>query len=122
MDKLSVAPLPLRTREAAPTKEARFAVLTTGCDKGAAPSCLTDEVRGKKLLRLGKDKASFFWESSKAPVVGRSGGPLVDSKGRVLGICSGNQEGHGYFTHLDEIHAALRREGSTWVVEGKDKD
>lgn len=119
--KLAVAPLILAPRGSAP-KEARFSALTTGCDGGAAPTCLAEEVRGKKLLRPAKDKTFFAWEVAGSPAAGRSGGPLVDPKGRLLGICTGTQDGRGYYTHLDEIHAALKREGLAWIGEEAEKE
>ena len=45
----------------------------------------------------------------------RSGGPLVVG-GRVIGICAANSGGHGFYTHTDEIHAALTRDGFGWLV------
>ena len=61
--------------------------------------------------RPGDTRASKFFRIQARPADGQSGGPLVDAKGRLLGICSGAQGDHGYYCHLEEIHAFLRAEG-----------
>jgi S1-C subfamily serine protease len=94
----------------------RFAALTVGCSDGEPPTLLTDEVLRRRLVRRAVDAERLFWETQGVPVGGRSGGPLVDRAGRVIGICSGTQDGRGYYTHADEIHAALKRAGWGWLV------
>ena len=91
-------------------------VLSIGCDDTRAPFCITDTIRAKKLVRRPLGKIAFFWETDTPPNPGRSGGALIDASGRVIGICSATQDGHGYFTHLDEILAGLKRNGFGWLA------
>jgi len=58
---------------------------------------------GAPEVNKGGAKAKF-WECAAEPEEGRSGGPLVDDSGRLLGICSGSHEKKGYYTHLEAIH------------------
>jgi hypothetical protein len=60
----------------------------------------------------------FHWQTETPPDNGRSGGGLFDRDGRLAGVCVANQEGRGYYLHLDEIHAALKRQGLTDLVGG----
>ncbi len=92
-------------------------VLSIGCDDTRAPFGIIDTIRAKKLVRRPLGKVAFFWETDTPPNPGRSGGALIDATGRVIGICSASQDGHGYFTHLDEIQAGLKRNGFGWLVE-----
>ena len=48
----------------------------------------------------------------------RAQGSLIERDGKVIGICSATQAGRGYYIHLDEIQAALKRsgEGISWLV------
>lgn len=97
-----------------------FAVLAVGCGADAKPACVIDNVRGRKLVsRDGHD--AFFWELTHRPEKGRSGGPLVDQQGRLIGICSGAYQERGYYTHTEEIHGFLRRNALKWLYEERDK-
>jgi hypothetical protein len=42
---------------------------------------------------------------------------LVDSAGRVIGICSASQDGKGYYVHIEEILAALKKHESSSILE-----
>jgi S1-C subfamily serine protease len=94
-------------------------VLSVGCDGGRPPLCRVETVRGKRLVR-GEDGhvRGFFWELDREPEPGRSGGPLIDRDGRVIGLCAAARGGRGYYAHLDEIQAAVKREGYGWLWEG----
>jgi hypothetical protein len=46
---------------------------------------------------------------------GRSGGPLVDKRGLLIGVCSGVSKDKAYFCHIDEINAFLERNGFDWL-------
>lgn len=90
--------------------------LAIGCPDGAAPQVRLEKVVGKRFVRRDEGLA-FFWETAGAPRGGMSGGPLFDTSGRLLGICTAVQAGQGYYTHLDEILATLKRNGFGWIAE-----
>src|SRR5262245_57450487 len=94
----------------------RFTALTAGCTGRRAPSCLSDTVLGKRQVRRPGAAAAWFWEAAAPQAVGRSGGPLLDGRGRLLGVGSGRSDGKGYYTHLDEVQRFLKRHG----LEGAD--
>jgi hypothetical protein len=92
--------------------DAAFEGLTVGCADGGAPTCLVEKVLGKKLVRReAEDKKARFWELAGKQQEGRSGGPLVDPKGRLLGVCSGTNGDKSYYCHADEVRAFLQRSG-----------
>lgn len=95
----------------------RVRALTVGCDKDF-PTCYGDDVQGRKVIRkkLG-DQVVWFWEANTSPAIGRSGGPLLDADGRLLGVCSAGYLGNGYYCHTDEIHKFLQRNAYQWLVE-----
>ncbi len=95
-----------------------FGVLAVGCMDGHEPRCVFGEVRGKK--RIGhKTGAEFgyFWELGNAVRKGTSGGPLVDKRGFVVGICSGTNDGKTYFVHPAEIHRFLKQNVFDWLFD-----
>jgi hypothetical protein len=97
--------------------EKGFSVLTVGCSDGKAPTCQVDAVIGKRLVRReGAGKPATFWEVGREEREGRSGGPLLDKRGYLLGVCSGTNKGKSYFCHTDEIRAFLEESGFAWLV------
>jgi S1-C subfamily serine protease len=88
-----------------------------GCPEGVAPEVRTETIVAKKLATRQKDKVAFFWESGSAPIGGMSGGPLVDLDGRLIGLCAAAQGAKGYYTHIDEILAALKKAGFGWLID-----
>lgn len=92
-----------------------FKGLTVGCIEGK-PTCQIDEVAGKRLIRRAEEDGSAqFWEVVKEQHGGRSGGPLVDKRGLLLGICSGVNKDKSYYSHTEEISAFLERNGFDWL-------
>ena len=94
--------------------------LALGCPDGESPVVRVESLTARTLVRRAEGNG-FFWESKTAPHGGTSGGPLVDPQGRLLGICAAAQGGQGYFTHLDEILAGLKRHGYGWLIDGTRK-
>ena len=94
-----------------------FDAVSFGCPALVPPLARLERVMGKTLVLRLDDGDAFFWKSASPSVSGMSGGPLVDSEGRLIGICSATQDGIGYFTHLDEILAGLRRRGYGWLLD-----
>jgi hypothetical protein len=78
-----------------------FDALSAGYSGSGSPGVREERVLGKKLLRRRDGSNVFAWECRDRPEPGRSGGPLVDSEGRLIGICRGAQDGKGYYCHLD---------------------
>lgn len=111
------ARLPICPAKLVPT-EKEFPVLTVGCDDGLAPTCRLDAVRDKKRIRKpGENGAALVWEAAAEPAKGRSGGPLIDRRGQVIGLCSGRSDGKGYYCHLDEICRFFKQNGFSWLLE-----
>jgi hypothetical protein len=97
------------------------AAWSIGCDDGKDPRVAAVALTGVRLVRdKGKPRA-LFWEARGEGVTGRSGGPLLDADGRLIGVCSGTQEGLSYYAHRNEILAALDRHRLTkpFVAAGK---
>jgi hypothetical protein len=99
-----------------------FPGLTVGCRKAEAPSCQADTVREKKVVRRGgEESTAVVWELAGAPQEGRSGGPLLDKRGYLLGVCSGGSDRKSYYCHVEVIHRFLKRNGLEWLYEEGDK-
>jgi Trypsin-like peptidase domain len=101
--------------------EKDFAGLTCGVQSGQPPTCWTDTVAGKKLIRKPNGESCHVWELGREPASGRSGGPLIDKRGNVIGIATGRSDGKGYYTHLDEIYRFLKQnDAARPILDGKD--
>jgi S1-C subfamily serine protease len=98
-----------------------FPGLSVGCNDGKAPTCRAETVKGRKTVKRPGEEALVSWEVSTAPVAGRSGGPLVDKRGKVLGIASGANDGLGYFVHPEEIERFLKKEVLEDLLEDEKK-
>jgi S1-C subfamily serine protease len=94
------------------TERNPFQALSVGCSRGAAPTGLIDKVLGnRKVQRKMEEGTAFFWEVDRKQVPGRSGGPLVDRRGYLIGICSGTNQEKSYFCDIKEIRAFLKPHG-----------
>ena len=102
-------------------KKYPFEGLSVGCSDGAAPTCEKESVLGKRLALRGESEMAFFWQAEKSQVRGRSGGPLLDEAGRLIGICAATALGKGYYVHSSEIQAALKTEGYDWLWKPESK-
>lgn len=106
-------PVPLAAAGAVPE-----GVISVGWEEGATPKARAEEVKGKvRLRRPGEATPVLCWEAARAPAAGRSGGPLVDQSGRLVGIASGHDGTGGYYVHIDEIHTFLRANALRWLAE-----
>lgn len=87
-------------------------VLSIGCSAGEVPSMLSETLKGEIVLRRPVASRSF-WLTSQPAIGGRSGGPLIDAAGYVIGICRGglaadaDNPAEGLYSSLEEIHALL---------------
>ncbi len=87
-----------------------------GARRREASTERTDVLEAKEFVyREGKEPA-FFWRTQLPSERGRSGGPLLDQQGRVIGIAVAVRGGCGYYSHHDEIVAALKRSDLGWLV------
>jgi S1-C subfamily serine protease len=93
--------------------------LTVGCDRGA-PTAAVDQVRAIKYV--ADPYRANFYETDHAQLPGRSGGPLVDGRGYLIGVCSGTRGGKGYYVSTSEIHNVLRRAGFDWLAAAPPSD
>ena len=106
--------LPLAAAGVKPEKD----LLSLGWAKGDAPTAIEETLLGKvRLKRPGETNAELCWEVERKPAAGRSGGPLMDSTGAVVGIASGHDGSSGYYVHVDEIRPFLRQSGLQWLTE-----
>jgi S1-C subfamily serine protease len=98
-----------------------FMGFAVGCDVGYEPIGWIEKIPQKKRAQLSTGTETiFFWEVDRKPIAGRSGGPLIDKRGYLLGVCSGANRDKSYFTHIDEIHRFLKMKGYRRFLEGKD--
>jgi S1-C subfamily serine protease len=91
---------------------------SVGVGKDPAATIRADEIRAKEYITRDQKKPAFFWRTVVPPEPGRSGGPLVDPRGQVIGIAVAKSGGSGYYSHHDEILAALKRDGFGWLIPG----
>jgi S1-C subfamily serine protease len=90
-------------------------VMTVGIIRDGGPDVKTDTVKRQKKVHKPDDTAALYWEADTPQGPGRSGGPMIDTRGYVIGIASGIQHGKGYYTSIDEIIPALREAGFGWL-------
>jgi len=89
-------------------REKSFAVLASACGENLAPTLRQLTVKDTvRAIKPNEDRTGKYFRTAEKSVKGQSGGPLVDAKGQLLGICSGANGDHGYFCHIEEIHAFL---------------
>jgi S1-C subfamily serine protease len=77
------------------------------------PVLVPTRIIEKRFVRNRANEIAGFWESDTPQEKGRSGGALLDARGRVLGVLAANElsQQHAYFTHLDEIQSWLKKNG-----------
>jgi S1-C subfamily serine protease len=97
-----------------------LAALAVGCAAGGAPSCTLEVIKDRRKVRRPEaESAVVCWEAERAPAKGRSGGPLIDRKGRLIGVASGVGDAKGYYAHAEEVHAFLKQNALEWLYEDK---
>lgn len=112
--------LPLCPARLLPKMQA-FAALSVGCGNASAPVCRLEKVKGARSIRRDqKMKPALFWETADEQTPGRSGGPLIDRQGRVIGVASGVNGGKGYYCHAREIHRWLKTSSFAFLVADKE--
>jgi hypothetical protein len=102
-------------------KEKEFDALSVGCAFGNAPSCAVEKIQGARQIRRDeKMRSALCWETAGEQAAGRSGGPLIDRRGRVIGVASGVNDGKGYYCHADEIQRWLKATDFAFLIEDKE--
>jgi S1-C subfamily serine protease len=89
---------------------------SAGAATGDAATPRGEAIGAKEFVKREGRGGAFFWRTVSPPEQGRSGGPLLDERGRVIGIAVAARGGAGYYAHHDEILAALKRDGQGWLV------
>lgn len=102
--------------EKAPNEKSAL-VLSCGCNGETAPSLLDGKATRKLVVLPGAKEAVSLWEVEEGQQHGRSGGPLVNRQGQVIGVCSGKGDGRGYFCTPDQIRTLLKGGGLSWLGE-----
>ncbi len=100
-------------------KKFPFDALSVGCSNAKPPTCRVEQIVAKKLVRRPGDAVAFFWELAVAPPQGRSGGPLLDGSGQVIGVCAAARDRRGYYTHLDELLVGLKQDDLAWLYDSR---
>jgi S1-C subfamily serine protease len=90
-----------------------------GLGKDSIPTARAEVIRARDFIARDGKQSAFFWQTDAPPQPGRSGGPLLDGQGRVIGIAVAKGGDRGYYAHHDEIVAALKRAGHGWLVPPK---
>ena len=98
-------------------KGARFPVLATGCTQGDEPTARICTVVASAVITRAHGGPARMWEVKPQPEPGRSGGPLIDRAGYVIGIASGRAGDRGYYSHLSEIRRLLKRGKAEWLYK-----
>jgi hypothetical protein len=115
----TVTTIPLGPPDSDP-KDNDFPALLTSCAEGT-PTLVEEVVRKKSVRKPNATEAKQMWEVDGTPPKGRSGGPLIDRHGHVLGLGSGAGGDKGYYTHIDDIRDCLRENGFRWLLDEKEK-
>lgn len=111
------AAMPLAPTDSLPSRRPFKAYSVKAVD-AVGPQVQTEAVLdGVQVRKKGSPASSWFWKVKTIPERGRSGGPLIDSEGRLIGICSGGDGAHGYYTHLSELQSLLRTNGLRFLVK-----
>jgi S1-C subfamily serine protease len=104
----------------APPHSEPQAVVSVGWVQGVDPTVLDETLRGKvRLRRPGAKDTVLCWEAARKQARGRSGGPLVDESGRLVGVASGHDGEFGYYVHADEVREFLKASGLKFVFEDR---
>jgi S1-C subfamily serine protease len=90
-------------------------VMTVGALLDGPPEIKLDTVEKTKVVTKPDKTEAIYWEANIPQQIGRSGGPMIDARGYVIGIASGTQQKKGYYTSLDEIHHALSQGDLGWL-------
>lgn len=79
-------------------------VVSVGCNHGENPTA-----RSSHITTINRFQGFPNVEAAGAPVEGRSGGPLYNAEGQVIGVCfaANTQDDEGLYASIASIHAKL---------------
>ncbi len=106
------APMPICPRDKL-VMRLPMTVMTLGAIPDGPPEIVFDQVKEKKLVKKPDHTEANYWEADTPQRIGRSGGPMIDTRGYVIGIASGTQHQKGYYICVDEILRGLDLENLT---------
>ena len=90
------------------SKEVPKVAYSVGCSEGRDPSVLPEGVTGQALIHAeGSERRCRMWITRSPQSVGRSGGELLNDKGRLIGIASLSHDTRGYYVHSSELFVFL---------------
>jgi S1-C subfamily serine protease len=101
---------------------------SAGCSEGKFPTVLPERIIGCGRFRPSKSGApnavvsATMWTTNSPQQTGRSGGPLLDVNGRLLGIALGKEGTTGYYCHSGEIADYLLDDGPKGLVRCSKSD
>lgn len=84
-----------------------FQTLCCGAALGEPPTLWQANVVDTTRIEADDVRGEFWLTDQREPFSGESGGPMVDSRGEVVGICSMGDDEEGLYIHLREIHRLL---------------
>ncbi len=86
-----------------------------GCDRGANPTRRDTQIKSINRY-LGADNIEIVG----APVLGRSGGGLFDTQGRLIGVCNAAnpEDDEGIYAAADVVYTQIERLGLSELFEG----
>lgn len=99
--------------------EVNARVWNVGCNQGQDPT-----VRSSLITAIDRYHGPPNIETSGAPVVGRSGGPLFNSQGQVIGVCyaADEKDDEGLYAGLGSLHAELDKLGLSDIYRSNAND
>jgi thiol-disulfide isomerase/thioredoxin len=97
LDVTPIAPPGVQLQPGAP-------VVSIGCNHGENPTA-----RSSHITTINRFQGFPNVEAAGAPVEGRSGGPLYNAEGQVIGVCyaANPQDDEGLYASIASIHAKL---------------
>lgn len=90
-------------------------VFTIGCDHGSNPTR-----QDTTISSINRYLGAANIETAGAPAVGRSGGGMFDTQGRLLGVCNAacKEDNEGIYAGTEVVYQQLSRIGHAHLYEG----